>query len=486
MREKWDSRTAFVLATIGSAIGLGNVWRFPYICFKYGGGAFLIPYLVALITAGIPLMILEFSLGYKMRVGAPSAFKSTGKRREWLGWFALFMAIGIVSYYAVIMGWCFNYFGYSFNLSWGTATEDFFYNKFLNISSSPFEIGAIKPTIMLGLLICWIAIIGCVWRGPKTISKVVYITVILPWIILLVFVIRGLTLPGAIQGLSYYLTPNFSALRDFEVWRNAYAQVFYSLSIGFGILIAYASYLPERSDIVTNAFIISLTDAGTSFFAGLAVFSTLGYYSHIQNVPVTEVVKSSIPLAFIVYPTIINLLPFASKIFGALFFLMLITLGIDSAFSLVEAGVAGITDKWGLKKRWKINISFGIIAFLIGLFYTTRAGIYWIDIMDHFMNFGLIIVALIECIILGYLFKLKVLRDHCNLFSEVKLGAWWDIFIKFVIPVALTVMIVYELIERANAPYEGYPRGAEFWGWIFIIIFFVASLLLMHTKGKKE
>ncbi len=486
MREKWDSRTAFVLATIGSAIGLGNVWRFPYICFKYGGGAFLIPYLVALITAGIPLMILEFSLGYKMRVGAPSAFKSTGKRREWLGWFALFMAIGIVSYYAVIMGWCFNYFGYSFNLSWGTATEDFFYNKFLNISSSPFEIGAIKPTIMLGLLICWIAIIGCVWRGPKTISKVVYITVILPWIILLVFVIRGLTLPGAIQGLSYYLTPNFSALRDFEVWRNAYAQVFYSLSIGFGILIAYASYLPERSDIVTNAFIISLTDAGTSFFAGLAVFSTLGYYSHIQNVPVTEVVKSSIPLAFIVYPTIINLLPFASKIFGALFFLMLITLGIDSAFSLVEAGVAGITDKWGLKKRWKINISFGIIAFLIGLFYTTRAGIYWIDIMDHFMNFGLIIVALIECIILGCLFKLKVLRDHCNLFSEVKLGAWWDIFIKFVIPVALTVMIVYELIERANAPYEGYPRGAEFWGWIFIIIFFVASLLLMHTKGKKE
>jgi len=486
VREKWDSRTAFVLATIGSAIGLGNVWRFPYICFKYGGGAFLIPYLVALITAGIPLMILEFSLGYKMRVGAPSAFKSTGKRREWLGWFALFMAIGIVSYYAVIMGWCFNYFGYSFNLSWGTATEDFFYNKFLNISSSPFEIGAIKPTIMLGLLICWIAIIGCVWRGPKTISKVVYITVILPWIILLVFVIRGLTLPGAIQGLSYYLTPNFSALRDFEVWRNAYAQVFYSLSIGFGILIAYASYLPERSDIVTNAFIISLTDAGTSFFAGLAVFSTLGYYSHIQNVPVTEVVKSSIPLAFIVYPTIINLLPFASKIFGALFFLMLITLGIDSAFSLVEAGVAGITDKWGLKKRWKINISFGIIAFLIGLFYTTRAGIYWIDIMDHFMNFGLIIRALIECIILGYLFKLKVLRDHCNLFSEVKLGAWWDIFIKFVIPVALTVMIVYELIERANAPYEGYPRGAEFWGWIFLIIFFVASLILMHTKGKKE
>ncbi len=487
MRERWDSRSAFILATIGSAIGLGNVWRFPYICFKYGGGAFLIPYFVALFTAGIPLMILEFSLGHKMRAGAPTAFRAAGKRKEWLGWFALLVALSIAIYYAVIMGWCFNYFFYSFNLSWGNSTESFFYNKFLNISESPFEIGTIKPTIMLGLLVCWVAIVGCIWRGPKTVSKVIYITVLLPWVILLIFVIRGLTLPGALQGLTYYLTPNFSALRDFEVWRNAYAQVFFSLSVGFGILIAYSSYLPERSDIVTNAFIISLANCGTSFLAGLAVFSTLGYYSFVQGIPVPDVVKSGPSLAFIVYPTIINLLPFASKIFGALFFLMLITLGIDSAFSLVEAGIAGITDKWGITKRWKINISFAIVAFLIGLFYTTRSGLYWIDIVDHFMSsFGLMIIALTECILLGYMFKLSTLRAHCNLFSEIKIGKWWDIFIKFIIPPILFIMIVCEIIQRIRAPYEGYPRGAEAWGWILLIIFFVTSLILMRTKGKNS
>ncbi|MCK4353574.1 sodium-dependent transporter [candidate division WOR-3 bacterium] len=487
MREQWDSRTAFVLAAIGSAIGLGNVWRFPYICFKYGGGAFLIPYFVALLTAGIPLMILEFSLGHKMASGAPTSFAKAGRGKEWIGWFALLVAFGIVSYYAVIMGWCFNYFGYSFNLSWGDATKDFFYNKFLTISEGPFKFGGIKPFIMLTLFISWIAIVGCVWRGPKTVSKVVYVTVLLPWLILIIFVIRGLTLPGAVKGLSYYLTPNFAALRDIEVWRNAYGQVFYSLSIGFGIMIAYASYLPKKSDIVSNALIISLADAGTAFFAGLAVFSTLGYYSYTQGVAVPDVVEKSIGLAFIVYPTIINLLPFAGKLFGALFFLMLLTLAIDSAFSLMEAGMAGIMDKWKVKKRWAINIGFGAIAFFAGIIYTTRAGLYWIDIVDHFMqNFGLMTVVLVECIFLGYMFKLSVLKEHCNALSDIRVGKWWDICIKFITPLVLILLLVFLIIEKIKGAYGGYSRGAEFLGgWLILIVFFIISIVLMKVRSRK-
>jgi NSS family neurotransmitter:Na+ symporter len=486
MRERWDSRQAFILATIGSAIGLGNVWRFPYICFKYGGGAFLVPYIIALFTVGIPLMILEFAIGHKMRSGAPRAFGMTGKNREWIGWFALLVAFGILSYYAVIMGWCVNYLGYSFKFSWGTSTKDFFFNKFLFISDSPFELDGVRPHIVVTLLITWIAIIGCVWRGPKTVGKVVYITVLLPWLILLVFVIRGITLPGAIEGLRYYLTPNFSLLRNFEVWKSAYGQIFFSLSVGFGVLIAYSSYLPERSDIVNNAFIISLANCGTSFFAGFAVFSTVGYYAYMQGISVTEVVKSSIPLAFITYPTIINLLPFAGKLFGIFFFVMLFTLGVDSAFSLVEAVAAGIMDKWKIRIRWMINIGFGIVAFAIGIFYTTRAGLYWLDIIDNFMNSGLILVALIEAIVLGYFFRLEKLRDHCNLSSEIKLTTWWDICIKIITPLVLALLIINEIVMRIKAPYGNYSRGAECWGWILLIVFFIGSLLLMRMRREEN
>ncbi|MDI6840256.1 MAG: sodium-dependent transporter [bacterium] len=488
MRTEWDSRLAFILASIGSAIGLGNIWRFPYICYKYGGGAFLIPYIVALFTAGIPLMILEFAIGHKMKAGAPLAFAKSGKNKEWIGWFTLLIAFGIVSYYAVIMGWCCNYFAYSFKLSWGKATEDFFMNKFLSISNSPFKIGKIKLVIVIGLLVTWISIIGCIWKGVKTVGKVIYVTCTLPWILLIIFIIRGLTLPGAIEGLKYYLTPNFSALQNVEVWRNGYAQVFFSLSVGFGVMITYASYLPEKSDIVNNAFIVALADAGYSFLAGFVVFATLGYYSYVQNIPVPEVVKASIPLAFITYPTIINLLPFASKVFGALFFGMLFFLGIDSAFSLVEAGADGIMEKWKFKKRYAINIVFGIIAVMAGTIYTTRAGLFWIDIVDYFMsNFGLIAVGIIECIALGYMFKLRILREHCNNLSEVKLGKWWDICIKFITPVILIWILGLTIVERIKTPYEGYSRKAEFLGgWLLLGVFFIIAVILMKAKGEKN
>ncbi len=485
MRERWDNRLAFILAAIGSAIGLGNVWRFPYICFKYGGGAFLIPYFVALLTAGIPIMILEFALGYKMQGSAPDSFGKTGKNKEWLGWFAILVAFGIVSYYAVIMGWCCNYFYYSFKLGWGKNPGEFFFKKFLNLSGGPYEYGKFEKHIILGLIIAWVSIIACIWKGPKTVGKVVYATVILPWVILIIFVIRGVTLPGAIEGLKYYLTPNFEALKSTEVWLNAYSQVFFSLSIGFGVMVAYASYLPRGSDIVANAFIVSLADAFTAFVAGFAVFSCLGYYANVQHLAIKDVVTTPIPLAFITYPTIINLLPFARPVFGVLFFFMLITLAIDSAFSLVEAFSCAIQDKWSIKKRWIINISIGVGGILLGLFYVHQAGLYWIDIVDHFMsNFGLMIVALLECILLGYFYKLSDFQDEINPVSSIKAGKWWIIAVKVIAPAILIWLIIHEIIERITKSYEGYPRSAEFLGgWLLLIIFTgLAIFLAMRRK----
>jgi len=301
-----------------------------------------------------------------------------------------------------------------------------------------------------------------------------------------IFVIKGLTLPGAEDGIAYYLTPNFSRLLDTKVWLAAYSQVFFSLSIGFGVMIAYASFLPEKSDIVNNAFIVALADAGTAFLGGFAVFSTLGYYAHNLGVGVNEVLKSGIGLAFITYPSIINMLGKAAPFFGAVFFLMLITLAIDSAFSLVEAVAAGLMDKFGTK-RLKVNLSVGLVAFLIGLVFTTRAGLNWLDILDYFMNnFGLAVVGLLECIIIGYFCGPKIIREHVNSISEFSVGKWWDLMIRIVAPIILLMLILKEAISRIEAAYGNYPRWAEFIaGWAVVIALLVASILLSRARTRE-
>jgi len=486
MRDIWESRTSFILASIGSAIGLGNIWRFPYVCYANGGGAFLIPYLIALLTTGIPVMILEFSLGHKFYKPAPMAFGHIKKGFEVLGWFALLIGFGIVTYYAVVMGWCFNYLGYSFNLAWGQDTQAFFFNQFLKISESPMQVGGVQWMIVLGLVLTWIFVIAAIWKGTKTVGKVVYYTVIIPWIILIVLVVRGVTLPGALEGLKFYLTPQFSALLNYKVWLAAYSQVFYSLTIGFGVQITYASFLSKKADVVNNAFLVSLANNATSFIGGFAVFSVLGYYAQQTGLPVSEVVKSGPHLAFVTYPTIISMLPFAARIFGVLFFLMLLTLGIDSAFSLVEAGAASVISKFKVK-RIHVNIIFGIMACVIGIIYTTQAGLYWLDIVDYFMNnFGLLVVGIIECIALGYFYNTKEMREYANSKSDFTIGPWWDFCVKYLTPIVVGILFLTNIVDRIRTSYGGYSRLAEFLGgWLILIVFIGIAIILYKRKGKK-
>lgn len=478
-RMRWDSRHAFLLAAIGSAVGLGNVWRFPFIAHQNGGGAFLIPFFIAMFTAGIPLLILEFGLGNLMQSGAPASFAKVGKKWEWLGWFALLTAFGIVTYYTVIMGWCFAYLIYSFKLAWGANPQSFFYECFLGLSSGPASIGGIRVPVLLGLLATWGCIFFIIVKGAKSVGKVVLITVPLPWLCLLILAVRGVTLPGAAEGLKYYLTPDFGALKNPSVWMAAYSQVFFSFTIGFGVMIAYASYLPKRSDISNNALITGVADSLTAFIAGLVVFSTLGYFAHATGVGVQDVARSGPGLAFCTYPATIMLLPFGASIFGVIFFLMLLTLGIDSAFSLVEAAVAGLQDKWKIS-RIRVNSLVCIVAFVIGIFFTTQGGLHWLDIADRYLSdFGLAVVGLIMCFVVGYVFKAKTLREHVNQVSEVKLGRWWDYFIRILTPYVLIILIAWTLIERIRTPYGGYPQWALFvGGWLVVLVAVEVALLL--------
>lgn len=296
-----------------------------------------------------------------------------------------------------------------------------------------------------------------------------------------------MTLPGAIEGLKYYLTPDFSKLLDPTVWLAAYGQIFFTLSLAWGILIAYASYLPEDSDVNNNAFITGFANCGTSFLAGFAVFSILGYMAQAMGVGVTDVVKSGFGLAFIAYPTGINLLPFARPLFGVLFFLLLITLAIDSAFSFVESVVAGIMDKWGIS-RTKANIIVCGLGFLGGIIFTTAAGLYWLDVVDHFMsNFGLTLVGLAECLVIRYVFKAVKLRKFANSTSDFVIGRWWDVCIKVITPAIIIVMFVMTLIERVKVPYMNYPK----WflmsaGFGLSILVFVLSFVFMKFRGEEK
>ena len=470
------------MAAIGSAVGLGNVWRFPYVCYKNGGGAFLIPYFVALFTAGIPLMILEFSLGHWSRSPPPLAFKKVNKKLEWVGWLSSLTPFVVASYYVVVMAWCFAYMVYSVNLLWEPDAENFFFN-FLGKTSGISEIGGISIPVLLGLIAVWLSIFIILYKGVDRIGKVVAITVPLPTILLIILTIRGLTLPGAIEGVSYYLTPDFSKLLNVNVWLSAYAQVFFSLSLAQGILITYASYLRRDSDISNNAFITSLADAGTSFLAGFTVFSVVGYLAYVKNVDINHLGIAGPHLTFITYPTAISLLPFASAIFGMIFYIALLTFGIDSAFSMIEPMASSLNRKWRISK-FKATAIICLVGFIASLFFTTGSGIYWLDIVDHFIaNFGLVTVGLLECITLGYLYKVSFFREHANKTSDIRIGRWWDMLIRYVVPAILVMLLILSIVENLKKPYMGFPVYALIIAGALPIVFIViASFVLQRVK----
>jgi len=482
-RGNWSSRQAFILAAIGSAIGLGNIWRFPFKCYESGGGAFLIAYLIAMLSAGIPLMILELSFGHHFKLAAPLSFSKVNKRFEWIGWWAVIVGFMITTYYAVVMAWGLNYTVFATTQAWGKDTGDFFYTHFLNLTSGHFDFGGVQLPIIIALVVSWILIVGAIWKGAKTVSKVVYITVFVPWLLLILFVVRGVTLPGAMDGLQYYLTPHFEKLLDPSVWVAAYGQVFFSLSIGFGIMIAYASFLPKKSDIINSALIIALSDGATAFIGGFAVFGALGYYANMTGQAVQNVLKGGPGLAFVTYPAIINMLPMA-KIFGILFFLMLLTLAVDSAFSLVEAIASSLRDKFGWSHK-KSNLLTAGAAFIIGILFTTGAGLYWLDLVDKWLEvFGLSMVVLVECIVLAWFFKIDELRKYANDYSEVKVGKWWNYILKFYVPIAVFALVLTDAIKLMKEGYEGYPAKALMFGWILVIIIPIIAILFSMIKNK--
>jgi NSS family neurotransmitter:Na+ symporter len=492
--ERWSGRTIFVLAAVGSAVGLGNLWRFPYIVYDNGGAVFLIPWLVAIFTAGFPLLVLEMAVGCWGRSkfdvkGAPAAFGAMRPGMRWIGWGALANGFIIVCFYAVVMGWAFNYLVKSFTLGWGSDAQGHFFNQVLQISSGPGDINKLVPALLMGAIVAWICVYLAIFKGTRIVAKIVTWTVPLPVLIIIVFLIRGLTLPGAFDGLAFYLKPEWGKLLEPKVWLAAYAQVFFSMTLAFGVMPAYASYLPKNSDISANALWVTILNASVSFISGFAVFTILGFLALQKGVAVSEVVSSGPGLAFVTYPTAISLMPVFAKVFGVLFFITLLTLAIDSAFSLVEGIVAGIRDYLPFKRE---TITFAIcsIALAGGVLFCTDAGLYWLDIVDHHINnFGLTAFGLFECIAIGWIFGAERIRKFVNSTSDFSIGRWWNFCIKYLTPAVLIFIIVTTLIQRIRVPYEGYPQWALLvggWGAValaFLIAFGLSRIFRTSHKA---
>jgi len=484
-RERWSSKLIFIFAAVGSAVGLGNVWRFPYLAGKYGGGAFLIPYATMLIIMGVPLLIMEFAIGQKMQLGAVGAFKKIKTQLSGIGMASVLCGFVVVSYYAVVMAWSILYFIHSFTLAWGSNTKSFFFNSVLHLSSGAGETGFIVPGIIFALVIVWALVYFSVWKGVKSVGKVVMVTMPLPVILLLILLVRGITLPGSGEGILFYLKPDFSALLDFEVWSAAMSQIFFTLTLAFGVMIAYASFQNESSDISKTAITTSFINSGISIVAGFAVFSTLGYMSLQSGTPVKELAASGPALAFIVLPRALSLVPMA-PLFAVLFFVMLITLAIDSAFSLVEAASTVMCDNYPHLRKEDISFYVCVLGFVAGIIFTTFAGLYYLDITDHFItNYGLVIAGLLEIGAVVFFYGTDKLRSYINEVSEIKIGRWWNVFIKYLIPVCLIILLATGLYRDIKTPYGGYPGWALFcFGWLPVITVFLVSFIFARFSQK--
>ncbi|ETI70748.1 sodium-dependent transporter [Neobacillus vireti] len=486
-RQQWGSRYGFIMAAVGSAVGLGNIWRFPAVAYENGGGAFYFPYLFALLTAGIPILILEFTIGHKYRGSAPLSFFRISKKAEWLGWWQVLISFVICTYYAVIIAWAVKYTIYSVGTQWGAKPDQFLYGKVLKLSETPGDIGSLVPGVVIPLLFVWAVTLFVLYRGvSKGIERLNKIFIPTLVIMFLIIVIRAVTLDGAAEGLNAFFKPNWDKMLDGKVWVAAYGQIFFSLSIGFAIMLTYSSYLPKKSDINNNAFITGFANSGFELLAGIGVFAALGFMAKQQGVPIDQVVSSGIGLAFVVFPSIINEFPGWNGLFGILFFLSLVFAGMTSLISIVETFVAGVQDKFNVS-RTKAVLASGLTAAVISLLFATNGGLRLLDIVDYFINnFGVALAGLVEIILMAWFFKgLTGLQKHANEISDLRTGAWWKFCLAILTPLVLGYMMFDNIRQNLAKNYEGYPTSLILFAGVVVAAGVILVALLLSLKGWK-
>ncbi|XP_078400369.1 sodium-dependent noradrenaline transporter isoform X2 [Cetorhinus maximus] len=461
-RETWGKKIDFLLSVIGFAVDLANVWRFPFLCYKNGGGAFLIPYLFFLLIAGMPLFYMELALGQYNREGAATVWKICPIFKG-VGYAVILIALYVGFYYNVIIAWSLYYLFSSFtsDLPWvhcnnhwnsrnctdpkvlnasvlGNGTK---YSKYkitpaaeyyergvlhLHESTGIHNLGLPRWQLSLCLLVVVIILYFSLWKGVKTSGKVVWITATMPYMVLLVLLIHGITLPGAIDGIKAYLSIDFERLKEAQVWIDAATQIFYSLGAGFGVIIAFASYNKFDNNCFRDAILTSSINCVTSFFSGFAIFSVLGYMAFKHGVDISEVATDGPGLVFVIYPEAISTLP-GSTFWAIMFFIMLLTLGIDSS-----------------------------------------GGIYVLTLLDQFAaGTAILFGVLIEAIGVSWFYGVDRFSEDIKRMTGFKPGLYWRLCWKFVSPAFLLFVVIVSIVKFKPLTYDEYvfPNWANLVGW---------------------
>nr|XP_056718357.1 sodium-dependent noradrenaline transporter [Euleptes europaea] len=529
-RETWGKKIDFLLSVIGFSVDLANVWRFPYLCYKNGGGAFLIPYTLFLIIAGMPLFYMELALGQYNREGAATVWKICPLFKG-TGYAVILIALYVGFYYNVIIAWSLYYLFSSFTLGelpwtrcdhpWNSANctdprlinlsalaggtayskykitpaAEFYERRILHLHESHGigDLGFPRWELLLCLLLVMIIIFFSLWKGVKTSGKVVWITATLPYLVLSVLLIRGLTLPGALDGIKAYLNIDFKRLKEATVWIDAATQIFYSLGAGFGVLIAFASYNQFDNNCYRDALLTSTVNCCTSFISGFAIFSILGYMAHKSKVKIQDVATEGPGLVFIIYPEAISTLK-GSTFWAVVFFIMLLTLGIDSAMGGMEAIITGLADDFHILKKHRKLFTFGVavITFLGALFCITNGGIYVLTLLDTFAaGTSILFAVLMEAIGVAWFYGVDRFSDDIQQMMGFKPGLYWRLCWKFVSPAFLLFVVIVSVVNFKSLTYDDYkfPSWADSVGWgiaLSSMILVPAYILykLLNTRGS--
>ncbi|KAL1501998.1 hypothetical protein ABEB36_007213 [Hypothenemus hampei] len=517
-RETWGSNTDFLLSIIGFAVDLANIWRFPYLCYRNGGGAFLIPYTLMLIFGAVPLFYMELILGQFNRQGPISIWRICPLFKG-VGFCAVLVAFYVSFYYNVILAWALYYLGSSIseelpwmhcNNTWNTEqcwemrnpnetnnksfsipfnetrkntkhtpAFEFFHRAVLEMqwSDGLHDMGYPKWQLVICLIMIYCLLYVSLFKGVKSSGKVVWVTATMPYVVLTILLARGLVLPGALGGISYYLKPELSKLKETQVWVDAAVQIFFSVGAGFGVHLSYASYNTFHNNCYRDCIITTIVNCFTSFFSGFVIFTYLGYMSYKQGVDIKYVATEGPGLVFQVYPEAVATLP-GSHLWSVLFFFMLIMLGVDSAMGGLECVITGLMDEFAVffqnKKyaREVFTLVVIMMSFSVALINVTPGGIYMFTLFDTYSaGISLLCSALFEAIAVSWFYGLDRLTQDVEAMLGLKPGIYWRICWKFISPSFIVCVVMFDLLNNPPLVYNDYfyPNWAEWIGWFLAL-----------------
>ena len=486
MSEKkieWNSNFAFMMAMIGSAVGLGNIWRFPNVLYANGGGSFMIPYIVSLFLLGISFVLVEYAVGYRFKKSVGKILFEISKKLEPIAWFIVLVVFLITTYYVCVVGWDLIYVVLSFTKAWGADPNLFFSSNVLQATDALSGFFQIVPMVLASVFAVWLIIWLIVKRdlndGIGNVSKI-----LMPLLCLIVvfIVIFSLTLPGASVGYTQIFTPDWGALTNLDVWLAAFGQIVFSLSLGMAIAMTYASYLPDKSKLVDSAVTVAFSNSIFEVFNSIGIFSILGFMFVSTGIPFDELVTSGTGLAFVVFPQVLNTLGPMGYVIGPLFFLCILFAGITSAIALLEVATYAISEKFDMERKKTVTM-ICVLGFIISIIFTTSLGSTILGAFDAFLNnFALLLGILIECIIFGWIYDFDKLISTLNKDSRIKVGKLWKIVIKFILPLCIAVLWiqgVYTTITTAD-------QLSLFIMGILTVILIVLPIVFTKLPAKNE